>query len=342
VSPILPKVAADGPPADQGRPDTTRRDDDRVASKATRFRDVMRTAEQRHGVITITAAAAEGIDRRTLARLAKRGLLARHSPGLYRPAGWAPSARDEIIAAVAATGGVVSYESAALWWGFDGAQEGTAHVTVSSRRRLRCRHGLVVHSTTRDLDRLTTLNDGVRVTTPAQTLLDLCASHGDEALPRAFLAHCLSHRLLSASRLESFLRKQRKRAPGTRRLRALVQLLGGGNVDSSIELELLKVLETAGIPAPRSQFVVRHNGRFVGRVDSAWPDLFVVLEIDGYRYHSDPRTFVHDRIRQNALVNAGYTVLRTTPAEIRTDATGLCDTVKRALDRARRARSPAA
>ena len=99
------------------------------------------------------------------------------------------------------------------------------------------------------------------------------------------------------------------------------------------------MLARAGIPSPRLQYVVTNNGRFVARVDSAWPDLHVVLEIDGYRYHSDPRTFVNDRIRQNSLVNAGYTVLRTTPAEIRHDAQGLCHTVVHVLDRARRARA---
>jgi very-short-patch-repair endonuclease len=335
------EVAADTGPA-RGDRDTTPRDDDTVATDAMRFHRLMRAAEHRSGLLTVGASAAEGVDRRTLARLAKRGLLVRHCPGIYRPAGRAPSPRDEIRAAVAATGGIVSYWSAALWWGFDGGDGTRAHVTVSYRRRPRSREGFVVHSTTRDLKTISTVRDGVRVTTPGQTLLDLCAVCNDEAVPRAFLGHCLSHRLISASQLERFLRKQPLRAPGTRRLRALVRLVGGGTADSSAELELMSALRKADIPAPRLQFVVKHNGRFVARVDTAWPDLHVVLEIDGYRYHSDPRTFVHDRIRQNALVNAGYTVLRTTPAEIRSDANGLCHTVERALDRARRARAQAA
>jgi hypothetical protein len=298
----------------------------------------MHGAEQRRGVITIAQAAGDGVDRRTLARLAKRGFLVRHSPGLYLPAGRVPSARDQIAAAVAATGGVVSYGSAALWWGL-GGDEGKAHVTVSHRRRPRSRESFTVHTTTRSLRKITTVRDGLRVTTPAQTLLDLCGSHEDEAVPRAFLGHCLSRRLLSASQLEHFVRQQPGHAPGTRRLRALARLVGAGTVDSSAELELLRALAKAGIPAPTLQFVVKHNGRFVARVDGAWPELQVVIEIDGYRYHSDPRTFVNDRIRQNALVDAGYTVLRTTPAEIRDDATCLCQTVARTLERARAARA---
>lgn len=322
------------PPAPAPAPrDTPERDDDRVLKDPLRFHRLMRNAEEACGVITIAAGAAAGVDRRTLARLAKRGLLVRHSPGLYRPAGRKPSRRDDIVAAVAATGGVASYESAALWWGFEDTTDSRTHVTVSHLRRPKSRENYVVHTTTRSLEKITTVREGVRVTTPVQTLLDLCARHEDDAVPRAFLGHCLSHRQISPSQLEHFLRRQPQRAPGTRRLRALVHLTGGGSVDSSVELELLSLLAKAGIPAPKSQFVVKHDGRFVARVDNAWPDCRVLLEIDGYRYHSDPRTFVNDRIRQNALVTAGYTVLRTTPTEIRNDGNSLCDTVKRALMR---------
>jgi hypothetical protein len=305
-----------------------------MPSDPMRFHRMMRGAEQKNGLITIADAAGEGVDRRTLARLAHHGLLVRHSPGIYRPAGRLPSPRDEITAAVAATGGVVSYGSAALWWGFEDGHQTRVQVTVSHQRRPRSREGLLVHTTTRSLHKITTVRDGLRVTTPAQTLLDLCAADADVTMPRAFLGHCLSRRLISSSQLEAFLRRQPLRAPGTRRLRALAQPAGVGRVDSAAELEVVSLLAKAGIPAPRLQHVVTHDGRFVARVDIAWPDLFVVLEMDGYRYHSDPQTFVNDRRRQNALVNAGYTVLRTTPAEIRDDPAGVCHTVEVALGRA--------
>jgi very-short-patch-repair endonuclease len=47
-------------------------------------------------------------------------------------------------------------------------------------------------------------------------------------------------------------------------------------------------------------------------VDIAFPDDWVAVEIDGWAWHSDVERFRHDRQRQNALVLAGWTVLRFT------------------------------
>ena len=310
-----------------------------MATDPTRVHRLMRLAERNHGLITVGEAARERIDRRTLARLAQRGVLVRHSRGLYRVAGHRPTPRDEIRAAVVATAGVVSYESAAIWWGSDAFKPDKAHVTVSHRRSPKSRGGFVVHSTTREIDRVTVVRDGVRVTTPVQTLLDLCvAGHSAEALHR-FLAHCLSHRFVTPAQIERFVKQLIRRAPGGRRFRSLAQVTGGGVVDSQLEMELLRVLEAAGIPRPALQHRVTHEGRFVARVDTAWPELRVVLEIDGYRYHSDPKTFVSDRRRQNALVSLGYKVLRATADDIRGDPAGLCRNVNGVLARAASARA---
>jgi very-short-patch-repair endonuclease len=42
-----------------------------------------------------------------------------------------------------------------------------------------------------------------------------------------------------------------------------------------------------------------------------------VIELDGYRYHSDPEAFARDRSRQNRLLMAGYRVLRYTARDLR-------------------------
>jgi very-short-patch-repair endonuclease len=109
-------------------------------------------------------------------------------------------------------------------------------------------------------------------------------------------------------------------------------------VDSVAEAEVLRILLAAGIEEPITQFVIRDaNGGFVARVDKAWPARKVALEIDGYRYHSDVRTFVHDRERGNRIVALGWALLRTTPASVRAAAHQVISDVKAAL-----ARSPAA
>jgi hypothetical protein len=70
--------------------------------------------------------------------------------------------------------------------------------------------------------------------------------------------------------------------------------------------------------APVPQYVVLDaQGRFVARVDLALPEARLALEHDGRAVHDRPDAFVSDRRRQNALVAAGWTVLRFTAADLR-------------------------
>jgi very-short-patch-repair endonuclease len=47
-------------------------------------------------------------------------------------------------------------------------------------------------------------------------------------------------------------------------------------------------------------------------IDVAFLARRLALEVDGWAWHSDVERFTHDRRRQNALVLAGWTVLRFT------------------------------
>ena len=72
----------------------------------------------------------------------------------------------------------------------------------------------------------------------------------------------------------------------------------------------------ANMPMPRCQFEVRRGMVFIARADFAWANRRVIVEIDGFEYHSDRAAFQEDRRRQNALVNAGWRVLRFTVADL--------------------------
>ena len=66
------------------------------------------------------------------------------------------------------------------------------------------------------------------------------------------------------------------------------------------------------------QFEVWAGGRFLGRVDFAWPEHRVVLEYDGF-WHAENRQFLRDRRRLNGLVSDGWTVLHATAADLEDD-----------------------
>jgi very-short-patch-repair endonuclease len=65
-----------------------------------------------------------------------------------------------------------------------------------------------------------------------------------------------------------------------------------------------------------AQFTVRHEGRFVARVDFAWPEHKLALEYDGL-WHGEPGQFAKDRQRLNKLRAAGWQVIHVTAADLR-------------------------
>jgi very-short-patch-repair endonuclease len=53
------------------------------------------------------------------------------------------------------------------------------------------------------------------------------------------------------------------------------------------------------------------------KVDAVWPDLKLVVEVDGYKFHGDRDSFENDRARDAMLVAHGYRVLRFTARQLR-------------------------
>jgi very-short-patch-repair endonuclease len=81
---------------------------------------------------------------------------------------------------------------------------------------------------------------------------------------------------------------------------------------SEAEELLLDLVRRAQLPPPRV------NARVAGyEVDFFWPEQAVVVEVDGFRFHSGRRAFEHDHRRVQDLQSAGLTVLRVTYLQLR-------------------------
>jgi very-short-patch-repair endonuclease len=77
------------------------------------------------------------------------------------------------------------------------------------------------------------------------------------------------------------------------------------------EAEVLRLIDVYELPRPRVNLAVVVGG--ARRVlDVAWAEQMVDLEFDGFLPHARRDTFDDDRVRQNALVAAGWTVFRVT------------------------------
>lgn len=104
-------------------------------------------------------------------------------------------------------------------------------------------------------------------------------------------------------------------AKGRRGMAGLRELaLLAAPAESPMETRLRWLLIQHGLPRPEVQANLRDGtARFLGRVDLYYPQARLVLEYDGANHREQ---LVEDNRRQNALVNAGYRLLRFTAADI--------------------------
>jgi very-short-patch-repair endonuclease len=80
---------------------------------------------------------------------------------------------------------------------------------------------------------------------------------------------------------------------------------------STYERKLLALITDARLPRPRA------NARVQGmEVDLYWPEQKLIVEFDGFGYHSDRAAFERDRERDQQLVAAGYRVIRVTARQL--------------------------
>jgi very-short-patch-repair endonuclease len=80
-----------------------------------------------------------------------------------------------------------------------------------------------------------------------------------------------------------------------------------GFTRSEAERLALDLIRRAGLPAPET------NQRVEGfEVDLLWRGHNLIVEIDGWAYHSMRSSFEHDRRRDQRLITAGWRVIRVT------------------------------
>lgn len=273
---------------------------------------VLRIAEQQFGVVH-RSTVLEGMTARQLERRVERGTWVRVAPSVYRVAGAPQTWRQSLMAAslVLKRGFAFSHRTAAALHGFRCIKEGALSVTVTRKTRLGAPFD--VHRTKSLSHKDVEFSDGdeFRITSVLRTLIDLAATETAE-LMQSLVDEALQRKWL---RVEEFERavERAKRQPGVGVLRALVRRYrgAGGPTESELEARALEVLEGTPLPAPKIQRVVATRHRNL-RVDLLFKDQRLIVEVDGYAFHSSPEAFEADRARTNLLKASGYTVLQWT------------------------------
>jgi Protein of unknown function (DUF559) len=167
----------------------------------------------------------------------------------------------------------------------------------------------------------------VLVTIAACTAIDLAS-----VLPVETAVITLDSALRSGQvKLDEFQAKAGERRVGIGSARRALDL-ADPQAGSVAESEARLLFHRAGLPLPVSQFAV-DLGEHLALLDFAWPAQRVLVEIDGREWHVAPGPFQHDRTRQNALVQAGWLVLRFTVEDIRRRPEYVVNEIRRALAR---------
>jgi very-short-patch-repair endonuclease len=276
-------------------------------------------ASAQHGVVSRRQLALAGLGRGAIEHRLRQGRLHVVHRGVYLVGHRAapPWANEAAALLACGDGAALSHATAAVVWrlldpgpadGVDARHPRRApiEVTVPPGRRSLPRQLLRPHRTRELGAGEVAIRHGLRVTSPARTLLDLSATASERELRRA-VEEALRTRLATAAELAALV-ASRARRPGTKALRELVTRDEAPALTrSEAEERLLELVRGAGLPAPVTN--VRVGGY---EVDALWRDRRLIVEVDGFAFHSTRAAFERDRRRDADLQALGYRVLRLT------------------------------
>ncbi len=83
--------------------------------------------------------------------------------------------------------------------------------------------------------------------------------------------------------------------------------------ESGLEMRVLRAIVAAGLPEPVQQHRLRIGERW-RRIDLAYPELKLAIEVDGWTHHGPRSAFDADRARENELEIIGWDRLHFTSA----------------------------
>lgn len=273
-----------------------------------------------------------GLDDNAIYRMAARGEIHRVRHGAYADGpSWRTldAAAQHVVAARAVllqadSECVVSHTTAAVvlgapTWGLDLS---AVHVTRLDSRAGRREAGVVQHrGLLRTIDRIDV--SGLPLTSAVRTAIDAVTILSAEAA--LVLVNDLLHRgLVTLSALVDAHRRLGHQ-PGSLR-NQIVMRLADGRCESAAESRFLHLCFLAGLPKPEVQYEIRDDqGRLVARVDFAWPELGLFVEIDGkvkYQQHRRPGedvvdTVLREKRREDEVRHiTGWRCLRLTWADL--------------------------
>lgn len=277
------------------------------------YRAVGEIATLQFGLITRIQLYELGVGRAPIDHALECGLITQIHRGVYAVGhlSLAPFAPEMAAVLAVGEGALLSHHSAAAMWGLIPAIEGDIDVTLVGQDRSRSRAGIRVHRVkcldSRDMDSLR----NIPITSPARALRDITPALHPPELGRTFDG-ALKGKIVTRRAVAETAARCRSR-PGAAGLAALALAELGDPADtrSWAEGRLRTLIRAGGLPEPEYNAPV---GRY--RVDALWRRDRLIVEVDGYGFHSTRRSFESDHERDLVLSAAGFIVMRFTRDQI--------------------------
>lgn len=248
----------------------------------------------------------------------KRRLRNRQLELVHRGVYGLPNTADLPLAAETAAllacgeGAVLSHHSAATLWGLRPGTARPIHVTIDNRRGCPAPDGVIVHRS-RTLTRADIrLHQGLPITSPARTHLDVAGHLPDRDVERMLDEGLFALRILTLTHVTELLRRAGGHPGRARLARVADHGPRAMQTDSGPEERLLQLIRAAGLPEPRTQVPMLGY-----QLDFFWPQINLAVEVDAYGTHGSRARFEADRRRDaRLLTERGIVVIRLTQAMI--------------------------
>ena len=286
-------------------------------------------AQHQLGLFTRSQASEIGLSRGLLASWVSSGRLHHVHPTVFA-VGSAPQSFEQraLAACLAVPSAVAGFETAARLRRFSPLPPPL--IVVTTRAETHRVAGIEVHRTNYLPIRHMGTVGSVPTTSVARTLLDLARVSGWNRLSEN-IDDQLTRRLVTMSELveefDAFATSGRR---GTRRMRSMLASKADGSVVPTSELErrFHELLDSSDIRRPDTQFHPPWGGTLLGRVDVAYLEERLVVELDGRLWHSRDAAFETDRRRDQLALMSGWRTLRFTWTQVTRRPDEVLDTLR--------------
>lgn len=233
-----------------------------------------------------------------------------------------------MAAVLAARPSVASHWSAAWLWGLLRSRPGTLHVACPKPRH--SKRPFVTH--TADLPAVDrAMRDGIPVTSPARTILDIAAESRPQAV-KGFLQRADDAKHFDLRAMRDLLERTVGHRGHAKVLAALdIYEDVAPFTRSSLERRFLELVREAGLPEPAMNYFVAGF-----EIDAWWEAEEFGVELDVYETHGSRLSFEEDRVRDDKLLLAGIRATRVTGPRLDREPDEVVASLRRHLGRPQR------